>query len=303
MSPEFDALNLRPGSPFRPVTWRWQVAQEIRSGPPNRRRAFPDAQTRTAAEVQDGLERYTAADKLRALERVPDLADAYAFWVSGTAASASGGPTVGPLNPIALAQAELEAMVLAGKKPEKIAAHTGMSVGAVGWYEALWFDARSRRKHAGWIAANVIGSLHQGTVTALIPALIRAMGYYTRSMRIVKAVTSSFDARAARASGSDPSRFFAADAIFSGRLKASLATRLYQFDPRTFARIIELHHEAVDLETKTRQVGGSENETKYLDAINNLKRNLQTAGAYGWGDSGTGKPAPKLMIGGAEDDG
>jgi hypothetical protein len=303
VSPEFEKLNLRPGSPFRPVTWRWQLAQEIRSGPAARRRACPDDQVRTAVEVQEGLEQYDVDEKLRLLDRHDGLGDAYAFWVSGSTTAADKGPGSGPLSSAALAQAELEALVLAGKRPEKIAAHTGMSEAAVGWYEALWFDVRSRRRHPGWVAANVIGSLHHGTAATLIPALVRAMGYYTRSMRVVTAVTCSFDGRAARTSADDPARFFASDAIFAGRLKASLATRLYTLDQKTFGRIIELHHEAVDLETKTRQTTGSEGETKFLDAFKQLQKSLSTKGSYGWGDADQATPVPRLAIGGAEDDG
>lgn len=302
MSPEFELLNLRPGSSFRPVTWRWQLAQQIRSGPPIRKKAYPDDQVRAAAEVQEGLEHYSTEEKIRTLELYPSLGDAYAFWVSGSAAHASSGPGGGPLSSAAMAQAEMEGLILAGKKPDKIAAHVGMAPESVSWYEALWFDVRDRRKHPGWIAANVIGSLHHGTPTTLIPALVRAMGFYTRSARVVKSVAGAFDGISARQAGDDPSRFFAGDAVFSGRLKASLATRLYSLDQKTYGRIIELHHEAVDLETKTRQLSGSEAEAKYKDALNLFTKNLMTKGAYGWGDSGQSVPAPRLAIGGAEGD-
>jgi hypothetical protein len=302
VSPEFEQLNLRPGSPFRPVTWRWQLAQQIRSGPPVRKKTYPDDQVRAAAAVQEGLEHYSTEEKIRTLDEYPALGDAYAFWVSGSASSASSGPGGGPLSSAALAQAELEGLLLAGKKSDKIGAHTGMSAESVDWYEALWFDVRTRRKHPGWIAANVIGSLHQGTPATLIPALIRAMGYYTRSSRVVKAVAGSFDGVAARQSADDPAKFFASDAIFSGRLKASLATRLYTLDQKTFGRIIELHHEAVDIETKTRSMSGSENEAKYNDAFDMLRKNLSTKTAYGWGDSGQIVPTPRLAIGGNEGD-
>lgn len=302
MSPEFELLNLRPGSPFRPVTWRWQLAQQIRSGAPSRKKPYPDDKVRAAAEVQAGLEHYSVEEKVRTLDQYPALGDAYAFWVSGSAARAETGPGGGPLSSAAMAQAEMEGLILAGKKPEKIAAHVGMDPESVSWYESLWFDVRDRRKHPGWIATNVIGSLHYGTPTTLIPALVRAMGYYTRSSRVVKSVASAFDGVSARQAGNDPAQFFASDAVFSGRLKASLATRMYALDQKTYGRIIELHHEAVDLETKTKQLSGSETEAKYKDALNLFTKNLMTKGAYGWGDSGQTLPAPRLAIGSAEGD-
>lgn len=303
MSPDLEILNLRPGSPFRPVTWRWQLAQQIRTGPPARKKVYPDPKVRAAADVQESMTLLSVEEKIRTLDRYPDLGDAYAFWVSGAAAAGGqDGPASGPLSSAALAKAELEGLILAGKKPDKIAKHTGMSVASIGWYEDLWFDVRSRRRHPGWVAANVIGSLHVGTPSTLIPAMIRAMGFYTGSGRVVTAVASSFDGIGARSAGSDPSRFFAADAIFTGRLKASIATRLYQFDQRTLGRIIELHHEAVDLETKTRQVSGSEHETKFQEAFKQLQKSLKTQGSYGWGDAPGALPAPRLVVGGAEGD-
>src|SRR5438067_1928326 len=82
---------------------------------------------------------------------------------------------------------------------------------------------RDRLDRPGWVAANVIGSLHHGSVAALLPALVRAYGYYTRSARIVRAAATGFDhAAARRAARENPDRFFAADAVSAGGLKAAL---------------------------------------------------------------------------------
>jgi hypothetical protein len=288
----------RPGHPLRPATWRWAAANYVRNRPPADPVTYQDEYCRAAGDLQEGLAG-ASSDELRAalLFKAGAAADAYVFWISASTAEGNPHPDdcrdypmAGAITAPALAKAELEALILAGKPVEKIARHVGLDPETVRWYERLWFDVRDRLRRPGWVAQAVIGSLHQGSPAALLPALVRAYGYYTKSARLVKAVVAAFDAPAARKAARDPARFFMADAAHASGLKAALAARLLPLDRRTYARVVELHHEALDLEAKAQLTGSSAAESTYLDAVNRLSGAL----AHGYGEPVDLPPEPPL---------
>lgn len=272
------SLLLRESSPQRPPTWRWDLAGTLASAPQAELTAQDDW-VRTARRIQDeNRSGATESAVAAAIASLGPVADAYAFWLNGRTAAAGTPnkpddytPVFGPLTPAALALAELEALVLADKKPASIAKHTGLSVPAVLWYERLWFDVRSRLKQRGWVANAVIGTLHQGNLGTLLPALIRAYGYFTKSARIVSALVSGFDARVARNAAQSPESFFAADAMAAGGMKAALAVRLMPLnDRRTHARVVELHQEATRIAADATALAGNDDENKLRAAVNVL---------------------------------
>jgi hypothetical protein len=263
------------------VTWRWETALYARARRENLDRH--DDGVKAAAKLQLAAERAGPPDVETDGTRYGPLADAYGFWLSGSTARAHGDdrtdpyvPLFGPLSAEALAVAQLEGLVLTGLKPEGISKRTGLSVPAVAWYERLWFDVRDRLKRRGWVATAVIGTLHQGSLGSLLPALVRAYGYYTKSPRVVEAVVSGFDGPATRSAARSPEAFFAADALAAGGLKAALAVRLMPLtDRRTHARVIELHQEATKIAADAALVAGSENENQLRDAIGKLQTSVQ----------------------------
>jgi hypothetical protein len=241
-----------------------------------------------ALEVQRVIAdaRLTETQKACAIGKDPDVAQAYSFWVAGAVAcgvrsdGSSGQPDddrmYGPLSENALAVAELEALVLARKKPEHISKHTGLSASAVRWYEALWFDVRDRLCRPGWVSAQVIGSLHQGSVATLLPALVRAYGYYSKSTRTVRQAVTGFDPVAARQAARDnPDRFFAADAIAAGGLKAALAIRLMPLvDRKVYGRVIELHQEALRIQADTAEPTGGADQARWRESFAKLQSKI-----------------------------
>lgn len=269
---------------MRPVDWRWQLACDLRNND-SAALADQDIWVRTAAALQSAMDpgrSRAEADRLIAgLD--PAAADAYGFWQ--LADQAAHQPTVtdpeyvrtyGPLTPRAIAQAELEALILADRKPATIAARTGLSVAAVNTYEALWFDVRDRLRCASWVLANVIGSLHQGSIGALLPALIRAYGYHTRSARIVAMVAGGFDPKLTRTAARSPETFFAQDALFAGALKANLAIRLMPLeDRRTYARMVELHQEATRIAAEGAVAAGDDDEHKLRAAVKTIGEQIK----------------------------
>lgn len=296
MDEALDLLVLRASSGRRPPAWRWRLARLLRDAPASAKAITTDAAVSLAMELQTGIDE--AADQLETLQillRVGDAAEAYEFWLSGKTAEAlppppSGGneeeekQSGGPISPAVLARAEIEGLILAGKRPELIAKQMGLSVAAVGWYEQWFFDVRDRLKSPGWISSAVIGNLHRGSPAALYPSLIRAYGYYTRSSKIVRAVTGTFYAAASRRNAKDLDTFFQADARQASGMKAALAARLLPLNSHTYARVIELHHEALDVEAKNnKQLGGTESEEQYKEAVGKLKGNV----VWGYGQAPT----------------
>ncbi len=280
-----ELLTLRPTSPLRQPAWRWELARHLR-GKPKLAQTHDDPFVADAMALQRQIEQARTEDETAEVFLTgADPADAYLFWTAGTAAEVQG-PTAGPGNPAAsgplsapaLAQAELEALILADRPPAKISKVTGLSEAAVTAYEQWFFDVRSRLGRPGWISANVIGSLFDTSPLVLLPNLIRAYGYYTRSVRIVRTLVGGFDQAIARRAGRDPGRFFGADAVTAGGLKAALAVRMMSVtDARSFGRIIELHHEAADLEAKFAGTGGggSESEDKFKAAFQVLRGKIE----------------------------
>lgn len=278
-SPEF---LLRPSSNLRPPSWRWQLALRVRTRTSPADRGAYDEYVRLACDIQEANTGTDAAAVGEEIERLGPAADAYVFWLSGcTAASTKTTlldemPIFGPLCPQALAVAELEALVLANKTPEFIAKRTGLTADAVRYYEGIWFDVRDRLKYKGWIAANVIGTLHQGTIGTLLPAIIRAYGYHTKKAQLVSTAVCGFDSKLSREAAANPQTFFAADAASAGGLKAALALRLMPLhERRTYARVVELHQEALRITADAAAAAGSDDENKLRAAVADFTANVK----------------------------
>lgn len=273
-----ELLLAQPDNPLRPPAWRWEAARELANRADAHAIYVDDVALRVALDLQKLMEKSKTERNVRAaIEPMRSAANAYAFWANSQAAVPLPPPVVpgqpaspappGPVPTASLYAAELEALVLAGKPTAKIARITNVPEPAVRWYEQLFFDVRDRLRRPAWVTAHAIGPLHQGTVNMALPALIRAYGYYTRSARIVRAVTSTFDATAARAAARDPLRFFTNDAAAAGGLRSALSIRLTPIGPKTYARIVELHHEGLEIELKAQSGSGGETEDQYRRTI------------------------------------
>ena len=75
LSPTASLVELMPGTPFRPLDWRWQVALHIikKAKVPN---AWLDPHVVTTVKFIRALQRYTD-DLLQMADRFPDLYAAY----------------------------------------------------------------------------------------------------------------------------------------------------------------------------------------------------------------------------------
>ena len=275
-----ELFTLTPTSTLRPPGWRWELARELRNRPrpDGRLPSHSDPDVDQAIIVQEASSRCESeAERHRLLQLIkPHAADAYVFRrradisVDTPINDTEDYPLFSPLTADAIAKSELEALVLARKKPETISRVTGLSVDAVNQYEKWWFDVRDRLDRPGWVATNVIGTLHQGDPGTLLPALIKAYGYYTRSARVVRTAAGMFDAQNARSAADNPNSFFTQDALTAGGLKAAIAVRLMPLNKRTYARVMELHQAATEIANKNAVEAGSEDSARFRDAVSVL---------------------------------
>lgn len=309
MQRAIDLYTLNAGSRLRQPDWRWALARRLVDAKPpsapHRRIKHPDRDVVAAGDMMQLVEGdMPESARLEGLDRAGHhKSDAYVFHHRGIVAASVDPPNgsddyplTGPLTADAVARAQLEALVLADRPAESIAKIANLSPEAVTQYEKWWFDVRDRLKSPGWVATNVIGSLQQGTPALLLPALIRAYGYYTKSSRIVRAVSGLFDGPAARQAARDPTKFFSQDALAAGGLKAALAVRLLPLTRKTYARMIELHGEATSLSLKAGESVGSEDERRFRDAARQLFDNVEQGYRKAPVEEARGITPPRLMI-------
>lgn len=148
------ATNLRAEAQFRPTDWRWEKARLMREDP--RVAALLRSQTDewTVKAKQFQIEYDRAADdydRLRLVRRWPALWDARGLRFEA--------------DQNRLARYEVEARLLAGDTPERIAARVACSPACVRWYEALFFNVTDRLHHRGWVGHCVIGESAQAGLT------------------------------------------------------------------------------------------------------------------------------------------
>ena len=279
-----DLLVCRPSHPLRPPAWAWCLAKEFRNAPDAFKRLAADESVAIACEMQTRLSNVVGQGidaELEVLLQFGALADAYAFWVSGEPAipppvlpTAGGkkGYTPEVVGPNVLARAELEALILANKSPKAISKRTNLGEEAVSWYERLFYDVRDRLSRKGWICANAIGEIHQSKTAVALPALVRAYGFHTKSARIVSSIVSTFDSVMTRDALATPGDFWRKDVKGTTGVKAGIAAKLMHFaGSDSLAAIIEAHHTAIDVETRSKLNSTSVGENKYKELVEQLQ--------------------------------
>lgn len=148
-------------NPFRLPDWRWRRA--VACAAPGRRCSptKDDAETVTLAKfARAEADARTAAARARLAAAWPGLPAAMALWAGDT-----------------LRRAEVEARLLAGQADADVAARTGLSAEAVGWYEAAYFEVRAHLNARDWVVTRAIGA--RAILDRDDPsALLKTVGYH-----------------------------------------------------------------------------------------------------------------------------
>lgn len=272
----YDAIVLSPFHPHRPPDWRWRLSEKlINESPPEVLPTHEDEWVNQAIRLRLIIDiRFTDVgnyeQRLEQLQRLPrQLTEAYFLRFS------TDPWDKGVITRSQLQQAYLEALILAGKKSEKIANVFGVSPQAIEAYENLWFDVRSRLKAKAWIATQVIGKLYDRNISQLLPALIRAFGYHTRKASIVHSVVSLCDAQLAKGALTKE-MFFLKDKTFTLGVKAAISAKLFGLDPMMFDVVMKAHNDAINTLIQGGQLVQDEGEKEQeMIRVKILKKSTQ----------------------------
>ena len=139
-------FDLRAASPHRPVNWRWERAQELRTAGRLCKRGRDDEWVAAARDFQNDLARVRGEDDLYdLLELWPALTEAHRLHTHESR----------------YLRAALEARLLCGTSHTHLAGRMQLHPDVVDWYELLFFQVDDRLLNVDWITSHAIGrNLH-----------------------------------------------------------------------------------------------------------------------------------------------
>lgn len=143
-----ELVRLLPACPARPPDWRWHWAGHVLDGAIPRPFRRDDPWLRRAVALRAALEDCRGeGDRLRSLDRIPEVARAHEFY--------TGDPPH--------ARWEIEARILAGEPGAAIARRFGVPAGAIDAFGQIFFDVTGRLGSTGYVVHTVIGpAMHAG---------------------------------------------------------------------------------------------------------------------------------------------
>lgn len=289
---EIDILKNRAGHLRRPPDWRWQLAGYLHDRPTFVGPEIEDEGVIKAMLIQNAYRDHQSSEELAEMLRSGGpYIDAYTFWQETSLGLASqpappdDKAEFKPLVSHAIDKAELEGMILTGKPIDEICEYAPLKGETLRCYEELFFDVRDRLKLSTWISNTVIGPLHQSSPFAAIPNLIRAYGYQSKSLTVVRQVAETFSAAvlAKIAVEEEPDRYFDEDFRSNGSMKAALASRMRPFNRYTYEKIMDVHNETREIDFKLRTGQGIKDEAELREAVRIFHKQLD----IGYGEEPT----------------
>lgn len=247
--------ELRANSPFRPLSWRWQLAVELRKANrlPSRdadewvHRAY-DYHGKFAAVERDPWARADLAGEC------PDEHDAHALMTDRKA-----GDT----------RYELEARILAGQEPYDIAYSLEVAPGVTKAYEAMFFHVQDRLQARSWVAHSVLGPAYWSGPSARDHALFWKLIGYVHGVEALEWYMG-FQSRTKAERGKERQRYEEESRDGLAR-KAWLSTQTLSVNSHSQVMIL-------DLLQKTRQVelefGAGNSQHELLDAFGNMLESI-----------------------------
>lgn len=288
MPTELSILRNRGRHPHRDVNWRWLLAGYISDhrnfGGPE----LDDHAVVAAQLIQSAYKDHQSEEELAEMLRSGgEYVEAYTFWHTAKSMEFGGiDPLTIPegkaefktVTPKSIEMAALEGMILTGAADDKIITPAGISPDGIRSYEELFFDVRSRLRNSSWIASAVVGTLHQSSPLMMIPALIRAYGYQSKSLDLVRQVAETFETEllSRAAVEEEPNRFFELDRRSTNAMRSAMTARMRPYNRYTYKEILESHNETAELDAKLKQNMGAQSEQDLRDAVNMLRQAMQT---------------------------
>ncbi len=183
-----DPLDCMPGSPFRPVDWRWRWARARREGVARPRRGRDDAWVRRANRLQKALARRGGDDRHPRLTRLdPTALGAYRL--------RRGDPRL---------RWEVEARLLAGQAAGTIAARVDLPTAVIEAFAALFYDVVDAGDSSDWIAFAVFGPELEGRLAAGDAGLLGKLLAYAGGPLVLEAYLGATATGPGASAGPDP---------------------------------------------------------------------------------------------------
>ena len=230
--------------PYRPPDWRWRRACYLAENKIKRlSRKHDDDDVMEARKLKSALDACeTDLAVCQLMERAGDIFIAHDMWHQedewGEGSRGRGNP----------ARYELEAALLAGSPPERIATSLGTSPSAVRIYERLFFNVIDRLHNPGYVIHQVMGpSIHKGLSDRDYDLLWKLVGYLHGPIALECFITTA--ASPTRVERPDQMQALYVDGTKEAmRRKSYIAARTLPINSYTQVQILELYNRQVEIE-------------------------------------------------------
>lgn len=231
-------LHLSQDHPRRPVTWRWELGNLLRSLGRKGRRIKEDVYVRAAKNFQRQLVSCkNEIDRMVLYQTTPE--QFMAFDIYDTKPNISGADMSGVVDNYM--KSIVEAYILSGEAAAKIAKYTSVPEATIDWYEKWFFNVNDRRQAFGWVMDRVIGpAIYSGEMAQDMDTIWKLYGYFG-GPRILDSAITTFSGGAARPAGSDWESFIREDARSTIAFKAAMAARAVEVSSNTVRTILEAY--------------------------------------------------------------
>ncbi len=278
MEDEYQKYN-----PTRSPAWRWERVLELTEGGVNRRvsRQRDDRFVREAKQFFVDYQRLPVSQRQALFLDNPGLSIAYNTYSVDDE----------------YLQCSWQAHLLTGKTHKEIASLLGVPVGAIDWYEALFFNVSDRiqnkRLHRPWVIRQILGpAATRGIADRCFDVTAKLFAYFSgyEAMRIV---TEQMTEAKEPTSQIDQKRYMDEVQGFGVRRASSMNSLTFEVNKFNVMQLFEIHSKLQELEVTKLSVSGPTGDfEKQVVALLSDVENVWTVGSEAvemWKDNPLGQ--------------
>lgn len=261
-------LQYHPENPFRPVFWRWERARLIREGAlKGIPRKYEDEWILGALKLQQSLAKCRGVvDHHMLMEKNPGL---YYAWVAHSPGDDGTG------TPLRFA---IEARLLAGETPEKVANKLGCGTEMVMWYEKVFFNVMEKLQFSDYIMTCVISpAIHTGLSPQEYDILWKVFAYLYGPL-VLDAFVQTMPTRHIAETPEEVDIKMTGDIQASIRRKSAIAARTYSLNNFTQEGLLNIYARFMELE-KASDAGAAKDT--FLNTVNVVLSSMPFADGEG----------------------
>lgn len=256
-------MNYVRENPFRPPSWRWDLARHFIENGLQPAPGLADHWVQRAYRFQWVLQKCGDSATLCELaQRVPAFFYARELWTDTAS----------------LNRHTVEALIMAREPLEKIAFRCCIQLEVLKIYAVLFFDVADRLRHRGYVNAELIGPELSGPLNRLtFPTVLKCFAYH-RGARLVDALLGIYH-QAVPLGPNAVASLLPELTTYELQLKAALAAMLIPVNDRTAPVLFRLHAKILEIEHKTPEREDSQEHLR--EGIDGVLRDMaQMFGEY-----------------------